>query len=69
MDFVKESKQLLDYITKLQLNQPVMPPQPTAGSGSSGYGGARTPGAPVGENNRPCSLRMLTFQGLNPSLT
>ena len=49
VDFVKESKQLLEYITKLQLNQPVMPPQPAAGGGGgSGYGGARTPGAPLG---------------------
>lgn len=47
VDFVKESKQLEEYIQKLSLNQPIMQPLPAAGAG--GYGGGRTPGAQGGE--------------------
>lgn len=55
VDFVKESKQLVEFIQKLSLNQPIMQPLPPAGGG--GYGGARTPGAQGGEeNSSPCHM-------------
>lgn len=60
VDFVKESMQLVDFIQKLSLNQPIMQPLPAAGIGASGYGGARTPGAQGGEQiSFPCPIMAL----------
>ncbi len=48
VDFVRESKQLVEYINKLTLNQPIMQPLP-AGAGGGGYGGGRIPGSTGGQ--------------------
>lgn len=44
VDFVRDSKQLVEYISKLTLNVPIMQPLPAAGAGGGGYGGGRMPG-------------------------
>jgi hypothetical protein len=64
VDFVKESKQLEEYIQKLSLNQPIMQPLPAAGAG--GYGGGRTPGAQGGDQiSVPCHIYILIALSLS----
>ena len=64
VDFVKESKQLEEYIQKLSLNQPIMQPLPAAGAG--GYGGGRTPGGQGGDQiSVPCHIYILIALSLS----